>query len=179
MQTAVSFRAVSFRIALIKATLVGGLVIGILDALDAIVAYRIALGLSPIAIYQFVASGALGPSAFSGGLATALLGVAVHFLIACSAAFVFAVAASLAPSLAQHFAAAGTIYGVGVYAFMNLVVIPLSAIPASSPSVPLLLNGIIGHALFVGLPAAIVARRYVSPSPGAQPVTEPSRSQTA
>jgi hypothetical protein len=162
----------SFRSALIRATFVGGLVIGVLDALDAIVAYKVAFGLSPIAIYQFVASGALGPSAFSGGLATALLGVAIHFVIAFSAAFVFAAAASVAPSLVRHFVAAGVLYGVGVYAFMNLVVIPLSAIPSSAPSVPLLLNGIIGHALFVGLPAALVARRTVSRSPGANRVSE-------
>jgi hypothetical protein len=163
---------VSFRTALIKATLVGGLAVGILDALDAIVAYKLALGLSPIAIYQFVASGALGPSAFSGGLAAALLGLAVHFVIAFSVAFVFAGAATIAPVLVRHFAAAGAIYGVGVYAFMNYVVIPLSAIPSSSPSVPLLLNGVIGHALLVGLPAAIVAKRYVSADPEARRTRE-------
>jgi anaerobic selenocysteine-containing dehydrogenase len=55
---------------------------------------------------------------------------------------------------------AGMLYGVAVFFFMNNVVVPLSAIgPGRFPSLPVLLNGVIGHALLVGLPAALVARR--------------------
>ena len=41
----------------------------ILDALDATVALKLALGLPPLTVYQFVASGMLGQSAFAGGAA--------------------------------------------------------------------------------------------------------------
>jgi hypothetical protein len=50
------------------------------------------------------------------------------------------------------------IYGVAVYFFMNKVVIPLSA-AAKLPFTWIgFLNGIIGHALLVGLPVALIAR---------------------
>ena len=44
---------------------------------------------------------------------------------------------------------------------MNYIVIPLSRIPASPFSLPLFLNGLIGHALLVGLPIAYAARHYL------------------
>lgn len=152
----------SRRGAAIRAVVVAGAVVGILDGIDAVVALRLALGLDPVTIYQFVASGALGPSAFRGGLATALLGVFVHFVIAFAAAAVFTAAATRIDALTQHYAVSGLAYGVGVYFFMNYVVIPLSKIPASAPSLALFLNGVIGHALLVGVPTAYFARRYLA-----------------
>lgn len=67
--------------ALVRAILVGGAAACVLDGLDAIIAFKAVLGFDPISIYPFVASGLLGPRAFQGGVATALVGVAVHALI--------------------------------------------------------------------------------------------------
>src|SRR5215472_1773924 len=58
----------------------GGLVAGVLDAVDGVIAYG-TQGLNPIQVLQYIASGALGQSAFEGGLATAALGAAFHFAI--------------------------------------------------------------------------------------------------
>ena len=69
----------------------GGLVAGILDAVDGVIAFG-TQGLNPIQVLQYIASGALGQSAFQGGLATAALGAAFHFSIAWVAAEVFALA---------------------------------------------------------------------------------------
>ncbi len=55
----------------------------------------------------------------------------------------------------------GLAFGVGVFAVMSFAVIPLSRIPASTPPLPLILNGVIGHALLVGLPIALAARRFL------------------
>jgi hypothetical protein len=150
------------RARLVRATLVGGLAAGILDAVDAVVAFKAVLGLDPIPIYQFVASGMLGPSAFSDGAATALVGLAAHFLIAFSAAAVFVVVSARWRGLLQHYAVAGALHGIGVFVVMNYVVIPLSRIPAAPFSLPLFLNGVIGHALLVGLPIAYAAKRYLA-----------------
>jgi hypothetical protein len=59
----------------------------------------------------------------------------------------------------------GLAFGVAVFGVMNLLVIPLSRIPASVPSLPLLVNGVVGHALLVGLPIALAARHFLG-SPG-------------
>lgn len=137
----------------------GGLVIGVLDALDAIVAYKVFAGFDPIPIYQYVASGLLGKDAFSGGLGTAGLGVAVHMLIAYSAAAVYILAAQRWPALVRNWAATGALYGATVFLGMTYGLIPLTRIAPSPFSLPLFVNGILGHALFVGLPAAYFAQR--------------------
>jgi hypothetical protein len=144
-----------------RAILAGGLAVAVLDALDAVVAYKLAFGMTPVAIYQFVASGLLGQSAYTGGAATALIGLAIHLLIAFSAATVFVLASERLPQLRRDAVAWGLAFGVGVFAVMNLAVIPLSRIPASTPPLPLILNGVIGHALLVGLPIALAARRFL------------------
>ena len=144
---------------LVRAVFLGGLAAAILDSIDAIIAYKVAFGFNPVSIYQFVASGLLGQSAFAGGIPTALLGVLIHLAIAFSAAGVFSVASLKLEPLRTHFILAGIGFGFLVYAFMSYLVIPLSAIPPSPFSLPLLVNGLAGHALFVGLPIAFFARR--------------------
>lgn len=147
---------------LLTAIAVGGLAAGILDAIDAVVAFKLVLGFDPVPIYQFVASGMLGPAAFAGGAATALLGLGFHFLIAFGAAAVFTLVSLRLPQLRSAALTYGALFGVGVFAVMNYVVIPLSRIPPSPFSLPLFLNGVIGHALLVGLPIALSARHYLS-----------------
>ena len=134
-----------------------------LDAVDALVAYKLAFGMTPVAIYQFVASGLLGQAAYAGGAATALLGLAMHFLVAFSAAAVFVLASERLPQLRRDAVGWGLAFGVGVFVVMSFVVIPLSRIPASTPPLPLILNGVIG-ACAPGGPAHR-ARRAPLPRP--------------
>jgi uncharacterized membrane protein YagU involved in acid resistance len=136
----------------------GGLVAGILDAVDGVIAFG-TQGLNPIQVLQYIASGALGQSAFHGGLATAALGAAFHFTIAWMAAAVFVLATRRLEKLKKYAVPAGLLYGAAVYCFMNYLVLPLSAVAASTFHVGLFLNGVIGHALFVGLPISLFARR--------------------
>jgi uncharacterized membrane protein YagU involved in acid resistance len=143
--------------ALMRAIAYGGVVSGVLDATDGVVAYGI-LGLNPIQVLQYIASGALGESAFRGGMLTAAAGAGFHFLIAFVAAGIFAVAASRIETLRRNWVVAGLVYGVWVWAFMNLGVLPLSAVKAAPFSIAMTANGVIGHALFVGLPIAWFSR---------------------
>jgi uncharacterized membrane protein YagU involved in acid resistance len=136
----------------------GGLVAGVLDAVDGVIAYG-TQGLNPIQVLQYIASGALGKSAFQGGLATAALGAVFHFAIAWVAAAVFVLATRRLEILKTHAVPAGLLYGAAVYFFMNYLVLPLSAVAASIFHLGLFLNGVIGHALFVGLPISLFARR--------------------
>jgi len=135
----------------------GGLVAGILDAVDGVIAFG-TQGLNRIQVLQYIASGVLGQSAFQGGLATAA-GAAFHFTIAWVAAAVFVLATRRSEILKTHAVLAGLLYGTAVYFFMNYLVLPLSAVAASTFHLGLFLNGVIGHALFVGLPISLFARR--------------------
>jgi hypothetical protein len=74
---------------------------------------------------------------------------------------VFVLASERLPRLRREAVAWGLGYGVVVFLVMGFVVIPLSRIPPSTPTLPLLLNGLIAHALLVGLPIALAARRYL------------------
>ena len=142
----------------VQAILWGGLVAGVLDAVDGVIAFG-TQGLNPIQVLQYIASGALGKSAFGGGLATAALGAAFHFGIAWVVAAVFVLASQRLQGLKTHAVPAGLLYGAAVYFFMNYVVLPLSAVAPTVFQLGLFLNGVIGHALFVGLPISLFARR--------------------
>ena len=142
----------------VQAIFWGGLVAGILDAVDGVIAFG-TQGLNPIQVLQYIASGALGQSAFHGGLATAAVGAAFHFTIAWVAAAVFVLPTRRSEILKIHAVLAGLLYGTAVYFFMNYLVLPLSAVAASTFHLGLFLNGVIGHALFVGLPISLFARR--------------------
>jgi hypothetical protein len=50
-------------------------------------------------------------------------------------------------------------YGAAVYLVMNLMVLPLTAVAPSPITTSALLNGLLGHALFLGLPIALFARK--------------------
>jgi len=141
-----------------RAILWGGLVAGVLDAVNGVVAFGLK-GLNPIQVLQYIASGILGPSSFNGGLGTAALGTVLHFFIAFVAAAAYVLASTWILVLKSKAVLFGLVFGAAVYFFMNYLVLPLSAVAHSPFSPGLFLNGVIGHAIFVGLPIALYARR--------------------
>lgn len=145
-----------------KPILLAGLIAGILDLIAACVSAWLRSGVSPVRVAQFIASGILGPAAFTGGAASAALGIACHFLIAMGAAAVFYVASRKLRFLVKWPIPMGLLYGVPVYLFTTLVVVPLSRVTPSRVSPPL--SARITAALiimfFVGLPIALIVRRF-------------------
>jgi hypothetical protein len=83
--------------------------------------------------------------------------------------FVYAAASRRLAVLTRRPWLCGAIYGLGVYAFMNLVVIPLSAIGRQPFVCGPLLNGLVIHVLGIGIPSALfaAAARRQSPLPAA------------
>jgi hypothetical protein len=69
----------------LAAILWGGAIAGAFDLTYATVFYGLR-GVKPIRVSQSIASGLLGPKAYEGGFATAILGVVLHFVIAIGAA---------------------------------------------------------------------------------------------
>lgn len=140
-----------------RALLYGTLAVGILDLLDAVVFFGLR-GVQPIRIFQSIASGLLGRAAFSGGMASAALGVALHFFIAFLIVAVFFLASRWVPALVRAPILSGLIYGIGAYIVMQYVVIPLSAAGTGRFSWPVFVNGVLIHMFGVGLPASLAAR---------------------
>src|SRR6266478_3679017 len=102
-----------------------GLIAGILDITSAFVIAGLK-GMGSIRMLQGIASGLLGPRSFEGGMATAGLGFAIHFLIAFTAAAVFYAASRKLTFLTQHAVTSGLLYGIAVYLSMYWIVVPLA-----------------------------------------------------
>ncbi len=149
---------------ILKPILLGGLIAGTLDITYACVFFGIRNHVSPIRILQSVARGALGPRGFQGGLKVAALGLFFHFLIALTAATIYVIAGRVLRFMITHAVVCGILYGACVYLFMYGIVMRVSAIhsttlPWSYPWAVLIPNLLI-HMFGIGLPIALVARRY-------------------
>jgi hypothetical protein len=137
----------------------GGLACGVLDITAALVVYG-SFGAKPLRLLQGIAGGLLGPRTYSGGIATALLGLLCHFVIAFSAAAVYVAASRFMPFLVRHAVVSGALDGVAVYFFMNRLVVPLSAAVKFPFSLRMMVIGIVIHIFCVGLPISLVTRHY-------------------
>ena len=82
-------------------------------------------------------------------------------MVATCIATVYYLATLVLPLLIRHAVDSGLVYGMIAYLGMKYIVVPLSAIGqrGSLPRLPILLTEIIGHALLVGLPLGLLARR--------------------
>jgi hypothetical protein len=140
------------------AILYGGMAVGVLDGLAAVILTLIN-GRSPSRMFQGIAKGLIGDASINGGWATMLLGVSLHFLIAFIWATIYYGASVSLPTLIRRPTIWGPIYGVVVYFAMQIIVLPLSAIRKPPFSFAAPLQGIIVHIVCVGLPIALFAWR--------------------
>ena len=138
----------------------GSLIAGTLDICAACLTAWLRAGLGPIRLCQFVASGLLGPAAFDGGVQTALLGLALHFLIATIWTIVFYFASRKFLFLVERPVQFGLIYGIAVYLFMNFVVIPLSRITPRPATITGRTIGLLTIMFCIGLPISLIVRRF-------------------
>ena len=133
---------------------VGGLVAGTVDLLQACILFGWDI---PLAI----AGGLLGRRAFQGGAGIYLLGVFLHFFIACSAAAVYYAVSRKLRFLTEHPLVCGLFFGGAVQEVMNLVVLPLSALHSRGPyKLHDLILGLVVHMVVIGLPISYSVRRF-------------------
>jgi hypothetical protein len=134
---------------------VGGLVAGAFDLIAAFVTFG-------WGIPRAIASGLLGARAFEGGTAVWILGVFLQFFIAVSAAAIYCLSSRKLRFLRDHFLVCGLFYGVAIYLVMNLIVLPLSAVPfkVGPFTVAAMRQGLLVHMLIIGLPISFSLRRF-------------------
>lgn len=126
-------------------------------------AINASVGVNPLQVLQFIASGLLGTAAFTGGGAAAALGAVCHFaLMAVFASLVWAIG-RLSPCLTRSRPGVGALMGGALFAGMWWVVVPLSGTPAiGSMGMVRWLTELAMHVLVVGPVVASV----VLDSPG-------------
>ena len=149
------------RSSLLRFSVIGGLITGMLHLIVQIgIVFVLILKTPFISSFQYIASGAMGNAAFTGGLATALLGLVLDFIMTTIMAGVFILSADRITLLRQHVIPGSLLYGFGVFVVMNFIVLPLSAAPPlPAPPMWLFIEIILGHILLIGLPLGILVQR--------------------
>lgn len=84
-------------------------------------------------VFQSIAVGVLGQASFEGGIATAILGAALHLFMATMFVAVYAAVARRFAAILDRPVVFGLLYGVVLYVVMNFIVMPLSRV-GRSPS---------------------------------------------
>lgn len=143
-----------------KAILTAWLAAGSFDILAAFIT-TISHGGTALGVLKAVASGLIGSRAIGGGWGITLLGLLLHYAIMLGIVLVYYLASRRMPLLIARPFIAGPLYGALVYAAMNLLVLPMSAIIFKpSYTVTALCVDIPVHMLCVGLPIAWVFHRF-------------------
>jgi hypothetical protein len=136
----------------VRAIATGAVAAGLLDATFSIVLDVVILrAFSLVGLLQWIASGAIGAAAFSGGLATAALGLAIHFVLAAIfAGFYYLVSRRIA-ALRTQAIPIGIVYGAAIW---------MSAVPKAAFDPVVFTAFLLDHAFLVGLPIALAVKRY-------------------
>lgn len=113
-------------------------------------------------LLQFVASGALGPSALEGGSGTAIAGLALHFGVAGIWALIYFTLADRWPALGALPVLSGALYGAVVHVLMSRIVVPLSRAAKRPFSWKAWLTQLAIHIVCVGIPIAWVQSYWLS-----------------
>jgi len=142
-----------------RAATIAGLVAGTIDIGAAAAINHV----GPALILQGIASGLLGMKSYAGGAGTVALGLALQLGMSIAIAGIYALAATRLAWLVSRPVLAGLAFGLGVFAVMNLIVVPLSAFgprPAHVSAVWVLLNVV--AMLVFGVLVALIVRRAMA-----------------
>jgi hypothetical protein len=155
----------------LKPIVYAGALVGVLDITAACINAYVASGSTPARLLQGVAGGLLGRGSYNGGLATATLGLVMHFTMAFTVATIFYLLRSLfpMPKKLSGVVAVGLLYGAAVFVVNNFGTAAFlswfRSLYLHTPVVykpPMGWSQLVIHLICVGLPIALVMRRYSS-----------------
>ena len=142
----------------LRTIVTAGLVVGVLDISSAFVIWW-QRGVALQRGLQGIAAGLLGAQSYEGGMATAGLGLALHFFVAFVVVSTFYAASRKIPFLTKHPFVSGVLYGIGVYIVMYWFVLP-SAFSTFRHRLSNELLAVAIHICLIGWPTAFIVRRY-------------------
>jgi len=140
--------------------LITTLVAGSLDILLAFLNAWISNGVTPTRVLQYIASGYFGTEAFAGGSGMALWGLLFHYLVALVFTTVFFFLFAKSGFLLRHKVLTAIGYGLLIWVVMNLVVLPMSRVPASKMEPVAMIKGMAILILAIGAPLVIFSSLY-------------------
>ncbi|MEP6484330.1 MAG: hypothetical protein ABJB01_07765 [Rudaea sp.] len=149
----------------VKAILCAGALAATFDLIFACTFHGIMSHVTPDRVLKSIASGWLGMDAFTGGIGTELLGFFSHYGILIGAAALYCLAAIKLPWMNRNALVCGAVFGVCIYAFMHLVVLPLSNAPHFKATVIGTTADFSMHVLVIGPTIALVIRRWLGSAP--------------
>jgi hypothetical protein len=133
-------------------------VFGTLDLVDALCFWGFSMDVEPIHIFQGIASGLVGSTAFHGGAATALLGALIHYSGYFLLLDLYYLALGRLPVLARQPYAYGLLYGLLTYLVIHYLILPMSAYHiVTGFHLAGFLNSILAQTLFVGTASGFLA----------------------
>jgi hypothetical protein len=144
-----------------KRLLITGLIAGTLDILAAYTDIFIRTGRISKKMFQYIAGGALSlNNTMNGGVPIILLGVFFHYFIAFSFTLFFFYLYRKNRIFGLNKFVAAFLYGFFIWAVMNLIVLPLSALPPGTITIGKALQGGSILAVMIGLPVSLGASSY-------------------
>jgi hypothetical protein len=151
----------SNRLPFATALLLTALIAGTLDAIGATTSFLLHGNHHPSNIWRYVASGAFGTTALTGGTDMVVYGLLFHYFIAFMCTLVFFLAYPRIPALARNKYVTGIIYALIVWVVTNLVILPLSRVPTPHFRLQGVLIGMFILILAIGLPISLLANRWI------------------
>ncbi len=146
---------------IVPAILITGFIAGTMDITGACISAYVSSGLSPVFILQYVASGALGKEAFTGGAVTAFAGLLIHYFIAYSWTILFFLAYPKLSFLRSNKFIVGILYGAFVWVMMNQVILRIAGmVPGTPIHITKAAIGMLILMICIGLPVSLGADKY-------------------
>ena len=148
------------RSALLKTILLTGLLVGTLDGAAAVASFLLHTGGNPTRIFVYIASGVFGRDAFTAGNSMLWWGLVFHYFIATSWTALFFLMHQRYEFLSKSRVWNGIGYGFAIWLVMNLVVLPLSNVPALRRDPARVVEGVVILIVMVGLPVSFISSKY-------------------
>ena len=146
----------------IKTIIYAWLIAGTLDIMSAIINSLIFYKGDLIGLFQYIASGLFGQSAFNGGVRMVFAGLVIHYLIALTWTLIFFFVYPKIKILSYNKIITGLIYGIFIWIIMNKIVLKFSGVPHIKFN---LIHDVLGTAYLMfctGLPVSIIISKYYS-----------------
>jgi len=110
----------------LKTILLACLVAGTLDICYAVITWGPVFGkLTAARLLQGIAGTLIGKNAFTGGAATALVGLLMHYCISLAWCALYFLIFPYIPALSKNKWASGLVYGIFVWLMMSILIVPL------------------------------------------------------